>query len=341
MKILVRGTNWIGDNVMSVPALKLLRRSFPEAAISLATQGWAEGLYRDADFIDELVILDDSGHSPKSVREQSKKLKQGVYDASLLFTNSFGSALVARLAGIPKRYGYAGEARGFLLTEAFPKPAWKGERHEVYYYLDIAKRSVSALGKMPAESEPDISIPVSAERRKKAREKLGKERLDPSRKIIAFGAGSQNSRAKRWMPDRFAAVADSLSNGTGSQTILLGSKADGAASAEVAKAMRTKALDLTGETELDEAVAVIAESDLLISNDMGLAHVAAAVGTPVVTIFGPTNHLTTAPWGGTVVREPVDCSPCMLRDCPIDHRCMTRVAPGTVIEEALGLLKAE
>lgn len=335
MKILVRGTNWIGDSVMSVPALRLLRRSFPEASITLATQEWAEGIFRDADFIDEILVLKAEGHSLGSVRSQAKQLRGNEFAAALILTNSFGSALVARMAGIPKRFGYEGEGRGILLTKAFRKPDWRSEKHEVFYYLELARSAAAALGGVSADSEPDVSINVSSERRAEARELLASGGIDASRPMIVFGAGSQNSRAKRWMPERFAVVADALSDETASQAVLLGSDADRDASSETARQMKSFVADLTGETSLAEAVAIIAEADLLISNDMGLAHVASAVGTPVVTIFGPTNHLTTAPWGGTVVREPVDCSPCMLRECPIDHRCMTRVTPEMVIEKAL------
>ncbi|MCO6511419.1 MAG: lipopolysaccharide heptosyltransferase II [Aridibacter famidurans] len=339
MKLLVRGTNWIGDAVMSVPAMRLLRASFPQASIALATQEWAEGIFRDADFIDEILVLEAGGHSPKAIRSQAKQLRQGGFDAALIFTNSFGSALVARAAGIAKRFGYAGEGRAILLTKAFPKPEWRSERHEIFYYIELAGSAAAELGVEAAALDPDVSIAVSEPRREEARKMLASKGIDSSAPLIAFGAGSQNSRAKRWLPERFAAVADALSEEIGAQTVLLGSKEDRDASAKVSGEMRTGAFDLTGETSLEKAVAVIAEADLLISNDMGLAHVASAVGTPVVAVFGPTNHLTTAPWGGTVVREPVECSPCMLRECPIDHRCMTRVTPEMVVEKALAGLR--
>lgn len=338
MKILVRGTNWIGDTVMSVPAIRLLRESIPEASITFATQEWAEGIFRDADFIDELLVLEAEGHSLKAVRSQARQLRTYGFDAALILTNSFGSALVTRLAGIPKRFGYAGEGRAILLTRAFPKPDWRSERHEVFYYLELARSAAAELGARVPDSEPNVSIDVSDKRRVEARVALSEAGVDNSKPIAVFGTGSQNSRAKRWMPERFAAVADALSEESSSQAVLLGSEADRDASSETARKMNSFVADLTGKTTLAEAVALIAESDLLISNDMGLAHVASAVGTPVVTVFGPTNHLTTAPWGGTVVREPVECSPCMLRDCPIDHRCMTRVSPDMVVARAIEAL---
>lgn len=338
MKLLVRGTNWIGDAVMSVPAIRQLRYAFPGAEITLATHDWAEGLFRDAEFIDEMIVIENQGHSPLAIRSQARQIGRGNFDAAVLFTNSFATALVARLAGVPRRIGYSGESRGFLLTDALPKPEWKNDRHEVHYYLQLAEHAAKLLGGTIGNSEPDISIAVSESRRTAAKRILSGHDIDVAKPVIALGAGSQNSRAKRWMPESFAAVADKLSSASGASIVLLGSEADAGVSKRVVASMKGPGTDLTGETSLSEAVALLAEADILIANDMGLGHVAAAVGTPVISIFGPTNPLTTAPWGGTVVREEVECSPCMLRDCPIDHRCMTRITPDRVISEALRTL---
>ncbi|REJ78028.1 MAG: lipopolysaccharide heptosyltransferase II [Acidobacteria bacterium] len=341
MKLLIRGTNWIGDSVMSIPGIRLLRAAIPEAEITLATPGWARGIFEDADFIERSIEIDTESSSPTAVRKRSKLISGREFDIGLLFTNSFSSALELRMAGIPRRFGYSGEARGFLLTDSIAKPAWRGERHEVYYYLEIAQCLISALGREIPDIEPDVSVSVSDARRARARETLKKAGAEVGKRIVVIGAGSQNSRAKRWMPERFAEVADELIETERFEAVLIGSEGDRPISDQVSGMMKSRVTDLTGETDLDEAVAIIGEADLLISNDMGLAHIASAVSTPVVTIFGPTNHLTTAPWKGDVVREPVDCSPCMLRDCPIDHRCMTRVSTDMVMEAALNVLRKD
>jgi heptosyltransferase-2 len=340
MKILVRGTNWIGDSVMSVPALRLIKKAFPDSEVTLAAPAWSEGVFRDADFVDEILVLEESGHSPGSIIAQAGKLRKGSFDLAILLPNSFGSALVTRSAGIAKRFGYAGEARGFLLTKAFAKPGWKNSRHEAFYYLNLIEETTEYLGKKVPSDKPDFSIPVSEARRSSARDQLEQAGLQPDESYAVMGAGSTNSRAKRWPADRFAKVADRLTRELGLRPILLGSAAEIEVSTTVCENANTEIVDLTGRTLLEDAVAIISEAKMMISNDMGLAHISAAVGTPTVTIFGPTNHLTTAPFGAEIVRVDVECSPCMLRDCPIDHRCMTRIEPEDVFERASNLLAA-
>jgi heptosyltransferase-2 len=340
MKILVRGTNWIGDSVMSVPALRLIKKTFPDSELTLAAPEWSEGVFRDADFVDEILVLEESGHSAGSVIAQVGKLRKGSFDIAILLTNSFGSALVAGFAHIAKRFGYAGEARGFLLTKAFDKPDWKNSRHEAFYYLNLVEKTGSFLGVDVPSEEPDFSIPVSQARRSSARDLLEGAGLESVGSYAVIGAGSTNSRAKRWPAERFAAVADRLAKESGIRTVLLGSRAEIEVSSSVCENANIEIVDLTGETRLEDAVAIIAEAKIMISNDMGLAHISAAVGTPAVTIFGPTNHLTTAPWGAEIVREDVECSPCMLRDCPIDHRCMTRIEPDYVFKRASDIIAA-
>lgn len=341
MKILVRGTNWIGDSVMSVPALRRLRKSCPDAHITLAAPGWCQGIFGDAEFLDDFMVLEGSGHSISSVCSQAARARKESFDAAILFTNSFGSALAARLSGIARRYGYAAEGRGFLLSAKFEKPEWKSERHESEFYLNLVNLALEELGCTPDRSEPDPSIAVSRAKRDLTRDLLESKGIGKRAAYAVLGPGSTNSRAKRWSAAGFAETADLLRRKEGLMIVLLGSQEERDVANEVKKAAAEAVVDLTGETSLDEAVAVLAEASLVVSNDMGLAHVAAAAGTPTVVIFGPTNPLTTSPLGAAIVREPVECSPCMLRDCPIDHRCMTRISPERVAKEAARLLAAQ
>jgi heptosyltransferase-2 len=344
MKILVRGTNWIGDAVMAIPAMRRLRQSFPQAEITLHTRSWAEGIFRDADFIDRILTFDKTSSKIKDVVRESRALREKKFDIAVLLPNSFESALVAKLAGIPKRFGYAKDGRSLLLTSAVKVPAWKNERHEVFYYLNL----VSAVenDQRTARSDPDdtpaLDLNVSDERKSAMREKLSGLGLDPSKTTIALGVGSTNSRAKRWPAERYAQLNDRLQEELNANLILVGGPDELDVSREVFDASRSKPVVLTGQTDLAEAVALLAEVDLLISNDMGLAHVAPAVGTKTLVIFGPTNPETTRPFSGdaVIIREGVDCSPCMLRDCPIDHRCMTRISVDDVFEKARASLKA-
>ena len=153
-----------------------------------------------------------------------------------------------------------------------------------------------------------------------------------SKKIIALGVGSTNSRAKRWAAESYAELNDKLQNESNANVVLVGAKDELDVSNEVFEKSKRKPTILTGKTSLAEAAAILSEIDLLVSNDMGLAHVASAVGTKTLVIFGPTNPATTRPWNAEIIYKAVECAPCMLRDCPIDHRCMTRISADEVFE---------
>lgn len=341
MKIVVRGTNWIGDAVMTIPALRELRRIFPDAKITLHTRSWARGIFQDADFIDEILDFENEKSKFKTAVAQAKNLKKENFDLALLFPNSFESAFTTKLAKIPRRFGYAKEGRSFLLSDAVEIPAWKNERHEVFYYLNLIAEIEKAFFKTETvlQNEPQVDLNVSDERKIAARKILETSGVDLSKKTIALGVGSTNSRAKRWSAESFAELNDKIQNDLNANVILVGAQDELDVSTEVFEKSKTKPKILTGETSLSEAVAILSEIDLLVSNDMGLAHIAPAVGTKTIVIFGPTNPKTTQPLGSEIIRrEDVECSPCMLRDCPIDHRCMNWVSAQEVFEKVKKIL---
>lgn len=340
MKILVRGTNWVGDAVMTIPALRHLRRIFPDARLALHTRSWAEGIFRDAALFDEILTFDKTKSKIKDALAQAKELKKDEFDLAVLFPNSFETALVAKMAKIPRRFGYSKEGRSFLLTDSIEIPAWKETRHEVFYYLNlVAEIEKEYFGaKTALEIQPLIDLAVSAERRDEARKILEENGVDLSKKTIALGVGSTNSRAKRWQAESYAALNDLLQNELNASVLLVGAKDEAEISAEVFAKSEKKPIILTGKTNLAEAVAILSEIDLLVSNDMGLAHIAPAVGTKTIVIFGPTNEKTTQPIGSEIIRKDVDCAPCMLRDCPIDHRCMTRISAEEVFAKSVSIL---
>lgn len=336
MKIVVRGTNWVGDAVMQIPALHELRRVFPDAHITLATRSWAQGIFKDADFIDEILSFEKQD----SVFRQAKQWRAEEFEVAILFTNSFESALVARFAGIKKRFGYATDGRKFLLTEAFPVPSWKTTRHEIFYYLNIVKEFERQLtgDETVSEGAPRFELKVSTERRSAANDILFANGVDISKKIFALCPGSTNSRAKRWHAESYAELNDKLQQEIGANVVLIGSSDEADVSADVVERSSLKPIVLTGKTSLAEATAILSVCDLLVSNDTGPAHIAAALGTKTAVIFGPTNPLTTHPINAEIIRKPVECSPCMLRDCPIDHRCMTRISPEEVFRTVTRML---
>ena len=335
MKIVVRGTNWVGDAVMQIPALRELRRIFYDARITLYARAPTRGIFEDANFIDEILTFEKSD----SVFTQARLWRAEKFDLAVLLTNSFESALVAKFGRAEKRIGYATENRGFLLTDSVGVPAWKNTRHEIFYYLNIvAAAEKSIFGTATVSEKSRIDLKVSEEKKAAARDFLAKYGVDLSKKIVAFCAGSTNSRAKRWQAQSYARLNDLLQKNLNAEVVLIGAPDELEVSAEVAAQAKIKPLLLTGKTTLAELVRVLSVCDLLVSNDTGPAHIAAALNTKTIVIFGPTNPLTTHPIGAEIIRKQVECSPCMLRDCPIDHRCLTRISAREVFEKARVLL---
>ena len=334
----MRGVNWVGDAVMTVPALRELRRVLPRARVTLATRPWAEGIFAGADFIDDFLVTGSSSSKPAAVLREARDWRARRFDLALLLPNSFAPALVAALARVPARVGYATQGRAPLLTHRFGVPEWRGQRHEVFYYLHlVAELERQLYGTSTVETnEPNLMLQVKEERSYEAGHILHDFGVRSHRPLVAMCPGSTNSRAKRWPAERFAAVAEMLFEQLDVNIVLVGAAEELNISEEVARHMRVPPIVLTGKTDLAQTAAVLKASDLLVTNDTGPAHVAAAVGCPVVVIFGPTNPVTTRPFSDTaeVVRRPPDCAPCMLRDCPIDHRCMTAITPEDVFERA-------
>ena len=339
-RVVVRGTNWVGDSVMTVPALRALRRVLPDAHITLVIRPGTKGIFSETDFIDDVLIYDRKG--PLSVLGQVREWKRRKFDLAVSFQNAFEAALIPFLAGVPLRLGYATESRQALLTHPLPLPDWRSSKHEVFYYLYL----VTALEQMlfnrsdACETEPDASIQISEIRKAKAAELLHAYGVNDADPVVAMCPGSINSRAKRWPPERFAALADRLIESR-RQVLLIGSKDELDVSADVVRRMRNQPVVLTGKTSLDQITAVLDRADLIVTNDTGPAHIGAALGRPTIVIFGPTNPLTTRPFAAAaeILRHPPECAPCMLRDCPIDHRCMTAIEVDEVFERSHALLK--
>ncbi len=341
-RIVVRGATWIGDAVMTVPALRELRRLFPRAHITLASNSWAQELFLDVDFIDELLVHDGKLRGARQLLKQAQEWRRRSFDVAIVFPNSFAAALTPFAARVPVRVGYSSDGRRPLLTHSMPLPAWRDARHEAFYYLNIIAgldRSLFGIEQLE-EHEPVFDLAVSEERQKAARRILRQRGAREDRPLVALCPGSTNSRAKRWPAERYAALADLLIEDCGVDIILIGAKEEFDVSETVASKMRRQPITLTGDTNLAESIAVLSLVALLVTNDTGPAHIAAAIGRPVLAIFGPTNPLTTFPFSASaeIIRRPPACAPCMLRDCPIDHRCMTSITPEEVYERATVML---
>jgi heptosyltransferase-2 len=338
-QVVVRLPNWLGDVVMAVPALRQLRRVLPEAHVTVVSRPAAVDVFLDADFVDEVLVYDRAGLS--TAWNQVREWRRRKFDLALLFQNAFEAAAISFLARVPTRMGYDTDRRSALLTHPLPSPAWKDERHESFYYLHIVGELERALyGTSTIEdAEPRFDLTISEGRQRKAFELLRGHGVRISASLAVLCPGSINSRAKRWPAERYAELADRLAD-SGADVVLIGSPGESDVSQEVCKHAQSQPIVLTGKTTVAEATAIISVADVLITNDTGPAHIGAAVHTPTLVVFGPTNPLTTYPMSANaeIIRRAPDCAPCMLRDCPIDHRCMTAITPGDVFERALVLM---
>ncbi len=336
-RILVRATNWIGDAIMSLPALRAIRERYPEAHIAVLARPWVADLYAGETAASEVIPYEGRGIG--AAWRVAEKLRARRFDAAILLQNAFDAALIAWLARIPSRIGYRRDGRGLLLTTAVrvPKP---GElpRHERFYYLEMLRRA-GLVDSLPTDAPIRLAKGDAARRR-------GEElysSLGIQLPVLAVSPGAAFGTAKRWLPERFAEAAAALAGQAGATVVVFGSAAErelcGRVAADAA-ARGAAARNLAGRTTLTDYIALAAAAKLYLTNDSGAMHIASALGVPTVTVFGATDHTTTGPTGSLarIVREPVECSPCLLRECPIDHRCMTRVTAGRVVREGRELM---
>jgi lipopolysaccharide heptosyltransferase II len=339
MKILVRTTNWVGDAVMSIPALRAIRSRWPDAEVVLLARPWVADLYRGQEYADRILVYDHKGkHKGFWGRERlARALRREKFDVAVLFQNAFDAAWIAWRARIPERIGYARDGRSFLLTRAVPVSKGEPPHHEVYDHLELL-RGAGWLERLPQVGE--ISIAVAAQDRQQALERLFAAGVRKNAFRIAFASGAAYGSAKCWEPERYAALADRLIAAFDADVILFGAPQERGMGARIIGAMHRRAFNLVGATPIGELPALLSACRLFIGNDSGAMHVAGAVGIPVIGIFGPTDPEGTRPMTPqfTLIREPVDCSPCFLRKCPIDHRCMTRISVDRVFEAAEVLL---
>ncbi|MGI9105281.1 MAG: lipopolysaccharide heptosyltransferase II [Pyrinomonadaceae bacterium] len=341
-RVVVRGANWVGDAVMTVAALRELRRVLPSAHLTLATRAWAKGIFAGTDIVDDLLLIDEGRRGLRPALRQIADWRARRFDLALLFPNAFEPAFIAAAARAPLRMGYATDGRGWLLTHPLAVPAWRNEQHEVFYYLNLVFELERALtGTAQFEGcEPQFTLHVSPERQMAARSLLSRHGALNHRPLVALCPGSTNSRAKRWPATSYAALADHLMGKAKANVALIGAREELDVTNEVLAKMRRRPVVLTGETDLAQSIAVLSVADLLITNDTGPAHISAALERPTLVIFGPTNPSTTRPFSPTadIMRRPPECAPCMLRDCPIDHRCMTAITPEEVFLRAVEML---
>ncbi|MBH0205140.1 MAG: lipopolysaccharide heptosyltransferase II [Nitrospira sp.] len=344
-RLVVRAPNWIGDAVMCEPALRGLRSLFPRAEVTLLAKAAVAELFIGYPGVDRIVVYNDRDvHAGLAGKwTLAGTLRRHQFDLAVLFQNAFEAAFLTWLAGITRRYGYATDGRVFFLTDPVAVPDRATLIHQVEYYWNLLK----PLGLAGEPSAPALVISAGEERTMES--KLALAGIGPADVVIGVNPGSTYGSAKRWLPERFAEVARRLidrvrkDEGKEAAVMILGAKGEEPLGKSIAALVEARSVVLSGTTTIRELMAATKRCRLLLTNDTGPMHIAAAFGVPVVAVFGPTDWRTTSPYGQeqSIVREPVDCAPCLLRECPIDHRCMTRVSVERVYEAGLSSLSGQ
>ncbi|MDX9714057.1 MAG: lipopolysaccharide heptosyltransferase II [Dissulfurispiraceae bacterium] len=334
--ILIRGVNWIGDAVMSMPAIYAIRHSHPDSHISLLIKPFVAPLFENNPSIDEIIIYDDSHKGIFGKFRLARMLRKKRFQKAILLQNAVDAALTVFLAGIPERIGYDSDARGFLLTHKIPQDRLDRKIHHIDYYLNLLKNA----GLDSVSARPWIYLTL--EERESARQTLSQLR----RPILGINPGATYGSAKRWMPERFAEVAKWFQMETGGSIVIFGGKNEVGIAQEIDKHIFDSKLFLAGSTGLRELAALISECDVFVTNDSGPMHMADALITPLVAIFGSTSPELTGPTSPNthVLYSRVSCRPCFDRTCGLgDLRCMSMVRPDEVffkIKEGLPTKKA-
>jgi heptosyltransferase-2 len=328
-RILVRGPNWLGDAVMCEPALRGLRKLFPDAQIALLVKPAVADLFVGHPALTRVLTYDTKGrHAGLSGKwALAGQLRRQGFDLAVLFQNAFEAAFLTFLAGVPRRYGYATDGRSLLLSDPVAAPDRRTLVHQVRYYWELLK----PLGLTGDPSAPELVVFPEEEQAMAGRFAQGG--LTATDVVVGINPGSTYGGAKRWLPERFAEVTERLcrtireSREQQASVVIFGAKGEEQLGREIAARLSSRSLILSGATTIRELMAAVKRCAMLLTNDTGPMHIASAFQVPVVAIFGPTDWRTTSPFGSahTIVRQPVDCAPCLLRECPIDHRCMTRV----------------
>ncbi len=307
--LVVRSPNWLGDAIMALPAVRNLKTLLAGGTLTVATPEKLAALWQACPFVDQVIALDQ----PKSIGAVAAKLRDGNFAAAVLLPNSLRAALEAWRAGIPQRIGYARGGRGLFLTRTLPVPPRDPARlHQKFYYLDLA----TTLGAPNDASLPDLRMPSVA---------------PAERPVAALCPGAEYGPAKRWPIENFVAVGKALAE-LGFKLVILGAPNDKPLATQLAEQL-PGARNLAGETTLAQFMAELATAKLVVSNDSGAMHLASALGGRTVAIFGSTEPALTGPLGPrtAILRHHVPCSPCFLRECPLDFACMTSITPPMVI----------
>jgi heptosyltransferase-2 len=318
-RILIRSSNWLGDAVMSVPAVRAIKQGRPDADVTVVTPDKIAPLWRLVDEVDRVISL-----PTKSLAAAARAIqREPPFDVAIVFPNSLRSALETLLGGVPRRVGYRGHFREWLLNQTVLEPFSIGPpQHHAGRFLRIAERLGARVD----------DVQFGTKRRK---------HVDFAMTKIAMCPGAEYGPAKRWPADRFAETAALVNKKTAAKWVLFGTENDHGLGQQIAAALGDSCINRIGQTNMEQLIDELGECRLLLTNDTGTMHLAAFLGQPVVAIFGSTEPRLTGPLGSRhiIVRHHVECSPCLLRECPIDFRCMKAVNAEEVATAVLSILQ--
>ena len=321
-RILIRSPNWLGDAVMSIPAVRAIKRGRPDAHVAILVSAKLAELWSDVPDVDEVIRIEPG----ESIFAIARKIRE--FEVAIIFPNSMRTALEPWLARIPRRVGFPGHRRSWLLNQILREMAAKKKntrsqppRHQVHRYLELATFiGADVQGALAPAVRPDR--PVS--------------RLP----LLGLCPGAEYGPTKRWLPENFAAVIRQVAASCDCEWVVFGTEKEAAIADEILREFDGQHRNLMGRTTLEQLIAELRACDLLLTNDTGTMHLAASVGTPTVSIFGSTEPALTGPLGvgHRVLRHHVPCSPCFLRDCPLDLRCMKSVSVDEVVRTIFQML---
>ncbi len=331
-RILIRATNWVGDAVMTMPALEVVRANFPDADITVLARPWVIPLLENHPAVNR-VIPYRRGNGFKNdfleILHVIRQIRAEGFDLAILFQNAFEAALLTFLGGIKNRVGYNTDGRGFLLSHGIRRRDDIMKSHQVEYYLAI-------LSGMDWEAKgKDPTLFVDPKEIESMGAMLLTRGINEDHLVVALSPGAIYGPAKRWPAERFAQIGDWAAEKWGAKVLIMGSEGEKEICDGVSKAMKQSALNLSGMTSLAGAMALIKRCGFFVTNDSGLMHVAAAIGVPLVAVFGSTDPIATGPRSpnARIVQHETECAPCLKPECPEDYRCMLSITPEEVWQE--------
>ncbi|MFO8048956.1 MAG: lipopolysaccharide heptosyltransferase II [Desulfosudaceae bacterium] len=330
--LLIRSTNWVGDAIMTTPAVRVIRDCFPGARLSVLAKPLVAPVFENSPRVDEVLIYEDTGrHRGFSGKIRlARDMRRHRFEAALLLQNAFEAAFITAAARVPVRVGYDTDGRGLLLTHPVRNYRRYKQGHHVDYFLSIVEQS--QFGNHCPNGRRQLEFFTGQSDRAEAGRILSENDLAGDR-LLGLSPGATFGPAKQWPPERYSQLADELCQEAGWQAVILGGPGDRATAGAIAGAMKSPVINLCGRTSLGQAAALMERCGLFVSNDSGLMHLAAALAVPLVAVFGSTSAEATGPLSANsrVVQVDLDCRPCLKPECPRGHTaCLEKISVNMV-----------